>query len=227
MPLIDLLRPDQRAALRRLRKRIANRENMRRYRRDPNHLPAVSRRGPAAGGRHLRPPDLARELPLHGVPQAAPLVAHACAQPRRGRPVRAARQRRGRCRARRPRGRGLQRSRPPARRPVRTRRPLPSLVAPKTQPPRQTTPTAGGRLSQPLLSCPRPRPRHRATRPHPSTTSNIPADPARVIPRARPRGDAHRACVGAPPATGPRCRGTGRAVTWPPFRQAIDEPGAG
>jgi len=32
MPLIDLLRPDQRAALRRLRKKIANRENMRRYR---------------------------------------------------------------------------------------------------------------------------------------------------------------------------------------------------
>ena len=32
MPLIDLLRPDQRAALRRLRKRIGNRENMRRYR---------------------------------------------------------------------------------------------------------------------------------------------------------------------------------------------------
>ena len=32
MPLIDLLRPDQHAALRRLRKKIANRENMRRYR---------------------------------------------------------------------------------------------------------------------------------------------------------------------------------------------------
>ena len=32
MPLIDLLRPDQRAALRRLRKKIGNRENMRRYR---------------------------------------------------------------------------------------------------------------------------------------------------------------------------------------------------
>ena len=38
MPLIDLLRPDQRAALRRLRKRIANRENMRRYRSDLNYL---------------------------------------------------------------------------------------------------------------------------------------------------------------------------------------------
>ena len=38
MPLIDLLRPDQRAALRRLRKRIANRENMRRYRSDINYL---------------------------------------------------------------------------------------------------------------------------------------------------------------------------------------------
>ena len=38
MPLMDLLRPDQRAALRRLRKRIANRENMRRYRRDLNYL---------------------------------------------------------------------------------------------------------------------------------------------------------------------------------------------
>ena len=38
MPLIDLLRPDQRAALRRLRKRIANRENMRRYRGDINYL---------------------------------------------------------------------------------------------------------------------------------------------------------------------------------------------
>ena len=32
MPLIDLLHPNQRTALRRLRKRIANRENMRRYR---------------------------------------------------------------------------------------------------------------------------------------------------------------------------------------------------
>ena len=32
MPLIDLLRPDQRAALKRLRRRIGNRENMRRYR---------------------------------------------------------------------------------------------------------------------------------------------------------------------------------------------------
>ncbi len=32
MPLIDLLRPDQRAALRRFRRRIGNRENMRRYR---------------------------------------------------------------------------------------------------------------------------------------------------------------------------------------------------
>ncbi len=38
MPLIDLLRPDQRAALRRLRKRIANRENMRRYRSDLNYM---------------------------------------------------------------------------------------------------------------------------------------------------------------------------------------------
>ena len=38
MPLIDLLRPDQRAALRRLRKRIANRENMRRYRDDINYM---------------------------------------------------------------------------------------------------------------------------------------------------------------------------------------------
>ena len=38
MPLIDLLRPDQRAALRRLRKRIANRENMRRYRGDINYM---------------------------------------------------------------------------------------------------------------------------------------------------------------------------------------------
>ncbi|MCY4633687.1 MAG: hypothetical protein OXG04_04120, partial [Acidobacteria bacterium] len=32
MPLIDLLRPDQRAALKRLRKKIANRECMRRIR---------------------------------------------------------------------------------------------------------------------------------------------------------------------------------------------------
>ena len=32
MPLIDLLRPDQRQWLRRLRRRISNRENMRRYR---------------------------------------------------------------------------------------------------------------------------------------------------------------------------------------------------
>ena len=38
MPLIHLLRPDQRAALRRLRKRIANRENMRRYRSDLNYM---------------------------------------------------------------------------------------------------------------------------------------------------------------------------------------------
>ena len=43
MPLIDLLRPDQRAALRRLRKRIANRENMRRYRRDLNYMLVVAR----------------------------------------------------------------------------------------------------------------------------------------------------------------------------------------
>ena len=32
MPLIDLLRPEQRAALKRLRRRVGNRENMRRYR---------------------------------------------------------------------------------------------------------------------------------------------------------------------------------------------------
>ena len=32
MPLIEMLRPDQRAALKRLHKRIGNRENMRRYR---------------------------------------------------------------------------------------------------------------------------------------------------------------------------------------------------
>ncbi len=38
MPLIDLLRPDQRAALRRLRKRIANRECMRRCRNDINYM---------------------------------------------------------------------------------------------------------------------------------------------------------------------------------------------
>ena len=35
MPLQDLLRPDQLAALRRLRRRIVNRTNMRRYRADP------------------------------------------------------------------------------------------------------------------------------------------------------------------------------------------------
>ena len=38
MSLIDLLRPDQRAALRRLRKRIANRECMRRCRSDINYM---------------------------------------------------------------------------------------------------------------------------------------------------------------------------------------------
>ena len=38
MTLIDTLRPEHRRWLRRLRKRIANRENMRRYRNDINYL---------------------------------------------------------------------------------------------------------------------------------------------------------------------------------------------
>ena len=38
MTLIDTLRPEHRRLLRRLRKRIANRENMRRYRNDINYM---------------------------------------------------------------------------------------------------------------------------------------------------------------------------------------------
>ena len=38
MTLIDTLRPEHRRLLRRLRKRIANRENMRRYRHDLNYM---------------------------------------------------------------------------------------------------------------------------------------------------------------------------------------------
>ena len=38
MTLIDTLRPEHRRLLRRLRKRIANRENMRRYRSDINYM---------------------------------------------------------------------------------------------------------------------------------------------------------------------------------------------
>ena len=38
MTLVDTLRPEHRRLLRRLRKRIANRENMRRYRSDINYM---------------------------------------------------------------------------------------------------------------------------------------------------------------------------------------------
>ena len=47
----------------------------------------VSRRRPAARGRHLRPPDLAREHPLRHLPQAVQLAPATRAQPRRGRPM--------------------------------------------------------------------------------------------------------------------------------------------
>ena len=145
MSLIDLLRPDQRAALRRLRKKIANRECMRRCRSDLNYMQLCPGVDLPLDFRHLRPRDLAREHPLHGLPQAAPLAAHEGAQPRRGRPVRAARRRRGRRRrARRRRARRRRPPRPPARRLVGTRRSLPALVAPKTHPSRRTTPTAWG-----------------------------------------------------------------------------------
>ncbi len=42
MTLIDTLRPEHRRLLRRLRKRIANRENMRRYRHDINYMQLCS-----------------------------------------------------------------------------------------------------------------------------------------------------------------------------------------
>ena len=48
MTLIDTLRPEHRRLLRRLRKRIANRENMRRYRNDINYMQSCPGVEPAA-----------------------------------------------------------------------------------------------------------------------------------------------------------------------------------
>ena len=74
-----------------------------------------------------------------------------------------------------------------------------------------------GRLSRPVRSRLRPRPRHRATRPHPSTTFNIPAH-ARTQPQGPSAGTAYRGRVSAPSGTGPRCGGAGKAARWPPFQ---------
>ena len=74
-----------------------------------------------------------------------------------------------------------------------------------------------GRLSRPVRSRLRPRPRHRATRPHPSTTFDIPAH-ARTQPRGPSAGTAYRGRVSAPSGTGPRCGGAGKAARWPPFQ---------
>ena len=74
-----------------------------------------------------------------------------------------------------------------------------------------------GRLSRPVHSRLRPRPRHRATRPHPSTTFNIPAH-ARTQPQGPSAGTAYRGRVSAPSGTGPRCGGAGKAAGWPPFQ---------
>ena len=74
-----------------------------------------------------------------------------------------------------------------------------------------------GRLSRPVRSRLRPRPRHRATRPHPSTTFNIPAH-ARTQPQGPSAGTAYRGRVSAPSGTGPRCGGAGKAAGWPPFQ---------
>jgi len=131
MTLIDTLRPEHRRLLRRLRKRIARRENMRRYRNDINYMrlcPGVDLWIEAGTCGGLIWP----EHPLHCLPQAPPLAPHTRVQPCRGCPVRVARRRRGRRRrARRRRARRLRPGRPPARRAVRTRRFLPALVAPE------------------------------------------------------------------------------------------------
>ena len=74
-----------------------------------------------------------------------------------------------------------------------------------------------GRLSRPVRSRLRPRPRHRATRPHPSTTFNTPAH-ARTQPQGPSAGTAYRGRVSAPSGTGPRCGGAGKAARWPPFQ---------
>ena len=74
MTLIDTLRPEHRRLLRRLRKRIRQpREHAPLPQRHQLHA-VVSRRGPAARGRHLWPADLAREHPLRRLPQAPPLA---------------------------------------------------------------------------------------------------------------------------------------------------------
>ena len=135
MPLADLLRPEQRQWLRRLRRRIANREVMRRHRaanRDKRLCAGVDL--PLDAG-DLRAPRLARARALLRLPRAAPVAAQPRAQPRRDRRGRTARARRGRRRnARRRPVRGHRPGRPPARRPVHARRSLPALVAPNTRP---------------------------------------------------------------------------------------------
>ena len=84
MPRIELLRPEQRARLRRLRRRIANRELMRTHPRRHRPQALVSRRRPADRGRPLRPPHPAREQPLHPLPQPA-VAAQLRLRQRRGR----------------------------------------------------------------------------------------------------------------------------------------------
>ena len=81
MTLIDMLRPEQRQQLRRMRYRIANREYMRRIREAAQA--AVRRRRPADRGGHLRSPG-ARRLPAVHTLHPSPLVAaQACVQRRR------------------------------------------------------------------------------------------------------------------------------------------------
>ena len=135
MPLADLLRPEQRQWLRRLRRRIANREVMRRQRaatRDKRLCAGVDL--PLDAGTCGRLVWPAHER-CYGLPRAAPVASQPRAQPRRDRRGRAARARRGRRRnARRRPVRGHRPSRPPARRSVHARRSLPALVAPNTRP---------------------------------------------------------------------------------------------
>ena len=132
MPIKDLLRPEQLAALRRLRKRIVNRTAMRRYRADPLYLQAaVRRRRPAARIRHLRPSPEPLErralLPLLAAPPVAAEPRDDAVRDRR----RGHARRRHRARRRRPRARrrpAHRRHRAPAgrrRRHARTHRPVP------------------------------------------------------------------------------------------------------
>ena len=133
MTLIDTLRPEHLAI-------VAAPAQAHRQPREHAPLPqrhqlhaVVPRRRPAARGRgtcgRLIWPESTRCTACRK--RRHWLLTHAF-QPRRGRPVRAARRRRGRRRrARRRRGRRLRPGRPPARRSVRAWRSLPALVAPE------------------------------------------------------------------------------------------------